>query len=119
MQDQAGKTFDVIVVGSGASGGWAAKRMTEAGLSVALLDAGRDISPSTFTEHQAAYSLPYRDRAPEPKTTLVDPRCRARRLLRRGGRRVAPAATRISELGVERQSFRILRSGHDVLKCLA
>ena len=65
MQDQAGKTFDVIVVGSGASGGWAAKRMTEAGLQVALLDAGRDISPSTFTEHQAGFSLPYRDRAPE------------------------------------------------------
>jgi choline dehydrogenase-like flavoprotein len=65
VQDQAGKTFDVIVVGSGASGGWAAKRMTEAGLQVALLDAGRDVSPSEFTEHKAAYGLPYRDRAPE------------------------------------------------------
>ncbi len=32
--------FDAIVVGSGATGGWAAKELTEAGLSVALLEAG-------------------------------------------------------------------------------
>ena len=31
---------DAIVVGSGATGGWAAKELTEAGLSVALLEAG-------------------------------------------------------------------------------
>ena len=65
MQDQAGKTFDVLVVGSGASGGWAAKRMAEAGLSVGLVDAGRVITPAEFTEHKHAFSLPYRDRAPE------------------------------------------------------
>ena len=27
------KTYDAIVVGSGATGGWAAKRLSEAGLS--------------------------------------------------------------------------------------
>jgi choline dehydrogenase-like flavoprotein len=32
--------FDAIVVGSGATGGWAAKELTEAGLRVALLEAG-------------------------------------------------------------------------------
>jgi len=32
--------YDAIVVGSGATGGWAAKELTEAGLSVALLEAG-------------------------------------------------------------------------------
>jgi choline dehydrogenase-like flavoprotein len=32
--------FDVIVVGSGATGGWAAKELTERGLRVALLEAG-------------------------------------------------------------------------------
>ena len=31
---------DVVVVGAGAAGGWAAKELAEAGLSVALLDAG-------------------------------------------------------------------------------
>ena len=35
------RTFDVIVVGSGASGGWAAKRLAEAGVKVALVDVGR------------------------------------------------------------------------------
>ena len=38
--DPAGQHFDVVIVGSGASGGWAAKRLTEAGLRVAVLEAG-------------------------------------------------------------------------------
>jgi choline dehydrogenase-like flavoprotein len=33
-------TYDAIVVGAGATGGWAAKELTERGLSVALLEAG-------------------------------------------------------------------------------
>ncbi|MBF5043764.1 GMC family oxidoreductase [Aggregicoccus sp. 17bor-14] len=33
-------TFDAVVVGAGACGGWAAKELTEAGLRVALLEAG-------------------------------------------------------------------------------
>ncbi|MDX2195695.1 MAG: GMC family oxidoreductase [Cytophagales bacterium] len=36
-------TFDAIVVGSGISGGWAAKELTEKGLKVLLLDRGRNI----------------------------------------------------------------------------
>src|SRR5262245_7542100 len=32
--------FDAIVVGSGATGGWAAKELAEGGLSVLLLEAG-------------------------------------------------------------------------------
>jgi choline dehydrogenase-like flavoprotein len=39
------ETYDVIVVGSGAAGGWAAKELTENGLTVLLLEAGRTVSP--------------------------------------------------------------------------
>jgi choline dehydrogenase-like flavoprotein len=35
-----GQGYDAIVVGSGATGGWAAKELTESGLRVALLEAG-------------------------------------------------------------------------------
>lgn len=36
-----GQTFDAIVIGSGISGGWAAKELTEKGLKVAVLERGR------------------------------------------------------------------------------
>ena len=36
-------TYDAIVVGSGISGGWAAKELTEKGLKVLLLERGMDI----------------------------------------------------------------------------
>lgn len=35
--------YDAIVVGSGATGGWAAKELTEAGLRVAVLEAGPEL----------------------------------------------------------------------------
>lgn len=57
------QTYDAIVVGSGATGGWAAKRLSEAGLNVALLEAGRNISPKEFTEHMPAFKLTYRNYA--------------------------------------------------------
>ena len=45
----ADNTYDAIVVGSGISGGWAAKELTEKGLKVLLLERGRDI------KHVAGY----------------------------------------------------------------
>ena len=36
-------SFDAIVIGSGISGGWAAKELTEKGLKVLLLERGRNI----------------------------------------------------------------------------
>jgi choline dehydrogenase-like flavoprotein len=36
-------TYDAIVIGSGISGGWAAKELTEKGLKVLMLERGRDI----------------------------------------------------------------------------
>src|SRR5712692_704394 len=57
------RQYDVIVVGSGASGGWACKRLSEAGLKVALVDAGRPQSDSNFTEHEPDFKYKYRNRA--------------------------------------------------------
>jgi len=56
--------YDVIVVGSGISGGWAAKELTEAGLSVLLLDRGRDLPHvSGYTTANAnPWDLPHRGR---------------------------------------------------------
>jgi choline dehydrogenase-like flavoprotein len=57
--------YDVIVVGSGASGGWACKRLAEAGLKVALLEAGQPQSDRSFTEHKPEFELKYRNKASE------------------------------------------------------
>ena len=40
--------YDVLIVGSGATGGWAAKELTEGGLDVLVLEAGRKIQPKQF-----------------------------------------------------------------------
>ncbi len=53
--------FDAIVVGSGISGGWAAKELTERGLKVLVLERGGDIRPGLDYkgEHAAASKLPF------------------------------------------------------------
>jgi len=53
--------YDAIVVGSGISGGWAAKELTEAGLYTLVLEAGRSINPATdYAEHDPSWSFRYR-----------------------------------------------------------
>lgn len=56
--------FDAVVVGSGATGGWAAKCLTEAGWRVALLEAGPKITPKDFSEHVNPWQLPYLGQSP-------------------------------------------------------
>ncbi len=46
----ADNTYDAIVVGSGISGGWAAKELTEKGLKVIMLERGHNI------EHKTGYT---------------------------------------------------------------
>jgi choline dehydrogenase-like flavoprotein len=58
-----GAKFDVLVIGSGASGGWVAKQLTEAGVRVALLEAGRPHTAKDFREHMRPFDLKYRDKA--------------------------------------------------------
>lgn len=43
LQSNSTHTFDAIVIGSGMSGGWAAKELTEKGLKTLVLERGRDV----------------------------------------------------------------------------
>jgi len=62
-RSRAQRTFDAIVVGSGITGGWAAKELTGRGLRVLVLEAGRPVAPDTdYTEHVQAWELPFRGR---------------------------------------------------------
>ncbi len=64
--------YDVIVVGSGASGGWAAKELSESGLRVAILDCGRALKDSDYTEHLRPFDLKYRNiRFREPVAGVI------------------------------------------------
>lgn len=58
--------FDAIVVGSGISGGWAAKELTEKGLKVLMLDRGRMVEHKKdyTTEFKGPWQLPYRGTLP-------------------------------------------------------
>jgi choline dehydrogenase-like flavoprotein len=66
---QPTSVYDAVIVGSGATGGWAAKRLTEAGMLVALVEAGRRIQPSEFTEHKPSWELPYLGYSPSVSET--------------------------------------------------
>jgi choline dehydrogenase-like flavoprotein len=65
--------YDAIVVGSGATGGWAAKELTEKGLRVLLLEAGKLLNPD---KDYRMISWPYerKDRALIPQTEVLKAR---------------------------------------------
>ncbi|MBF7011724.1 GMC family oxidoreductase [Novosphingobium resinovorum] len=56
------KDFDAIVIGSGITGGWAAKELTQRGLKVAMIERGRMVEHGTdyATETLAPWEFDYR-----------------------------------------------------------
>ncbi len=56
----AEEIVDVLIIGSGHSGGMAAKVLTEKGISCLMLNAGPVADAKKDTEVKAAYALPYR-----------------------------------------------------------
>lgn len=57
-------SYDAIVVGTGISGGWAAKELTEKGLNTLVLERGRNVRHVLDypTATKAPWELPYNDR---------------------------------------------------------
>ncbi|QZH74107.1 MAG: GMC family oxidoreductase [Erythrobacter sp.] len=60
--------YDAVVVGSGVSGGWAAKELTEKGLRVLMLDRGVMVEHRRDYEYEGemAANIPARDMMPRP-----------------------------------------------------
>jgi choline dehydrogenase-like flavoprotein len=57
------RQYDAIVIGSGMTGGWAAKELTERGLRTLVLEAGGPIVPERdYGEHVPLWDMPYRGR---------------------------------------------------------
>ncbi len=81
------RVYDAIVVGSGISGGWAAKELTEKGLDVLLLERGRPVEHGTdyVTEHQP----PWQTR----ETWLLEMPAHPRAWTRTSTRRVETSST--------------------------
>jgi choline dehydrogenase-like flavoprotein len=62
----ADNVYDAIVVGSGISGGWAAKELTEKGLKVIMLERGQNIEhvKDYPQANKAPWEFPHRGKAP-------------------------------------------------------
>src|SRR5438445_11891165 len=67
--------YDAIVIGSGITGGWAAKELTEKGLNTLVLEAGRSIVPERdYVEHVPVWELKHRgwdDRSERQRTQPI------------------------------------------------
>src|ERR671926_397104 len=75
------RTFDAIVIGSGISGGWAAKELCEKGLKTLVLERGREVKhiKDYPTATKNVWEFPHRGRVPytEEKENPIAGRCYA------------------------------------------
>jgi choline dehydrogenase-like flavoprotein len=68
------ETYDAIIIGSGMTGGWAAKELTEKGLKVLVLEAGRPIEPDRdYVEHIPITEMKFRGMADRQETLKDQP----------------------------------------------
>ena len=81
IQVKKPEKFDAIVIGSGITGGWAAKELTEKGLKVLVLEAGRPIIPEQdYAEHIPVSEMKFRgmnDREGQAKNQPIQRTCYA------------------------------------------
>ena len=72
-------TYDAVIIGSGITGGWAAKELTEKGLNTLVLEAGRTIVPEKdYVEHVPVWELKHRgwdDRFERERTQPIQREC--------------------------------------------
>ena len=62
---RSAKKYDALIIGSGASGGMAAKELTERGFEVLVLEAGPPVNPQRdFSTHTWPYQMMYRGFGP-------------------------------------------------------
>jgi choline dehydrogenase-like flavoprotein len=54
------QTYDAIIVGSGATGGWAAMELTRAAMKVLMIEAGSHIDQAKNFHHTFLYQIDYR-----------------------------------------------------------
>jgi choline dehydrogenase-like flavoprotein len=75
------RTFDAIVIGSGMTGGWAAKELTEKGLKTLLLERGRQVKhiEGYTTANLMPYEITHRNRVPQDilESNPIISRCHA------------------------------------------
>ena len=73
--------YDAIIVGSGATGGWAAKHLSQKGMKVLVLEAGRKVDPAKeYREHTFPYETERRgfgNRQEMERTQPIQSRCYA------------------------------------------
>lgn len=65
LKSKKERTFDAIVIGSGISGGWAAKELSEKGLKTLVLERGRDVKhvADYLTMNDDPWDMKYRGRS--------------------------------------------------------